>query len=171
MDMHWSPDGTYLACGHVDGDVVVRDVNGYEYKKIPSKNAKIPVFQLKFSPKSGNKTTDSKLAVITWNRQLVFYDKTFGTMSAVAKNLAETPISMCWFSDGQILCIGFNTGGISCYNRDGIFLNNVDTMKNCWITSICTRPNRNEISFGTMDGEFSTIGLYQSVIFSIWKDR
>jgi len=80
-------------------------------------------------------------------------------MSAVAKNLTETPISLSWFSDGQILCIGFNNGSIGCYNRDGIFLNSVNTDKACWITSICTRPNKNEISYGSMDGEFSTVNL------------
>jgi len=44
MDMNWSPDGQYLACGMIDGEIIIRDTMGYEHKKIASKNNRIPVY-------------------------------------------------------------------------------------------------------------------------------
>jgi len=43
MDMNWSPDGQFLACGMIDGEIIIRDTMGYEHKKINSKNPRIPV--------------------------------------------------------------------------------------------------------------------------------
>jgi len=90
--------------------------------------------------------SDYKLAACTWNKQVTFYDKNFNTISAITKNLNNNPISCAWFSDGQVLAIGYNNGEINCFNRDGIYLSKLESQSTSWVTSIATKPGKNEIT-------------------------
>lgn len=73
-------------------------------------------------------------------------------------------MSLNWFSDGQVLAIGYNNGEINCFNRDGIFLSKLESLSTTWITSIATKPGKNEITYCDLEGAMHTLSIYQSVV-------
>jgi len=99
-----------------------------------------------------------------WNKQVIILDKSFSMMSAITKTIDANPICISWFSDGNIFCVGTCSGSINFLNKDGVFINKIDNLSSSWITSISTKSNSNELSYGDLNGNFTTLIIKQKII-------
>jgi intraflagellar transport protein 122 len=94
----WTADGTYLAAGHFDGTVTIRDKNGADKLKIEASTS--PVWTLAWNPQDQN-----VLATGCWDGMLKFFQIS-GAQKAKDRELGFDPCSLSYFGTGDYLTVG-----------------------------------------------------------------
>ncbi|GBG67847.1 hypothetical protein CBR_g968 [Chara braunii] len=100
LSASWTNDGQYLALGHYNGHVSIRDKQGAEQVLI---ERTAPVWTLQWNP-SRDELHDV-LCVGCWDRTLSFY-KLNGMQVGKDREVDFDPCSVAFFSDGEFLCAG-----------------------------------------------------------------
>ena len=86
------------------------------------------------------------------------------------KILQNDPTSISFASSGEIFAIADNSGSISVWHKDLIFINKV-TSHSQWAWSCCFVPRQRIILSGSSDGHLMENRVIFSVIHCIYQDR
>ncbi len=163
----WTNDGQFLALGHFNGTISIRDKEGSQKVII---ERKAPIWCLAWNP-SRDEPCDI-LAVGDWNQKLAFFQLS-GRQVTKDKDLGFDPCSIGYFSNGEYLIIGGSDRKASLWTKEGVRLTTIGTEitstvylrlgeREDWVWVCRVRPKQNYVAVGCNDG---TIALYQ-LLFS-----
>ena len=160
----WTNDGQYIALGHYNGHVSIRDKAGTE-KILIEKSAQ--VWCLAWNP-SRYESYDV-LTVGCFDGTISFYQLS-GVQVGKEKKIGYDPLSLSYSTDGEFLYVGGTNNKVQLHSKDGTFLANTAEM-DTWIWCVRSRPRHNFIAVGCEDG---TIAVYQisfSTVHGLYQHR
>lgn len=158
----WTADGNYLAVGHFDGTVCIRDKAGVEKLRIDVSGA--PIWTICWNPAEAN-----VLACGCLDGQLKFYLVT-GQQKSKDRELPCDPLCVTYFSNGEYLAISGTDKNVALYTRDGVFLTKIAEREN-WVWCVRPRPKNNFVAIGCDDGTLATYQLIFSTVHGLYADR
>ncbi|EGD82626.1 hypothetical protein PTSG_11988 [Salpingoeca rosetta] len=162
----WTNDGQYIALGHFNGNVSIRNQRGEE-KVLIDRQGRGPVWSLQWNP-SKNEKTDT-LAVCDCNQRLSFYLLS-GRQIGKERVLDYDPCSLSYFSDGNYLVMGGSNRKAGLYTRDGIHLGDICEQEG-WVWSCAARPGQNYVAVGCQDGTIALHHLVFSTVHGLYRER
>ncbi|WZN66107.1 intraflagellar transport protein 122 [Chloropicon roscoffensis] len=160
----WTNDGQYLALGHYNGNISIRDKAGME-KVLIEKSAQ--VWCLSWNP-SRYETYDV-LAVGCFNGTVSFYQLSGAQLGKEVK-LGYDPLSLSYSSDGEFLNVGGTNRKVQLYSKDGTFLG-ATTEMDSWIWCAKPRPKHNYLAMGCEDGTVAVHQISFSTVHGLYRDR
>ena len=160
----WTNDGQYLALGHYNGHVSIRDKAGVE-KVLIEKSAQ--VWCLTWNP--NRYETYDVLAVGCFNGTISFYQLSGAQLGKEVK-LGYDPLSLSYTTDGEFLNVGGTNKKVRLYSKDGTFLGGTTEMDS-WIWCVKTRPRHNYIAVGCEDGTIAVHQISFSTVHGLYRDR
>ena len=160
----WTNDGQYLALGHYNGHVSIRDKAGVE-KVLIEKSAQ--VWSLTWNP-SRYETYDV-LAVGCFNGTVSFYQLSGAQLGKEVK-VGCDPLSLCYSTDGEFLNVAGTNRKVQLYSKEGTFLGSTAEMDS-WIWCVKTRPRHNYVAVGCEDGTVAMHQISFSTVHGLYRDR
>ncbi|KAL7754398.1 hypothetical protein RI367_000379 [Sorochytrium milnesiophthora] len=163
----WTRDGQYMALGHMDGVVSIRDKNGDEKARV-ERGHDSPVWSVCWNP-SRERHSDV-LAVADWGQRLSFYQPN-GTQVGREKLLEYDPCALAYVHNGQYLVMGGSDGRLTMWTSDGVGLGLVGECQDSWIWTAAMHPRLNLVAFGSEDGTVCMQQVVFNTVHALYRDR
>lgn len=163
----WTSDGQFLALGHSNGLISIRNILGEE--KIKIERGKTSICDLQWAPPSTSGPMDV-LAIIDWNQTLSFYSLA-GNIIGKERQLGFDPLCLKFFADGETMVVTGCNKQLQLFTRDGIRLGPLGELHSSWIWSVSPHPNGTNIVVGCQDGSLAYYQLSFSTVHAMYRER
>jgi intraflagellar transport protein 122 len=160
----WNPDGTFLAIGLIDGNVLVRDSSGGPKWEILRSS---PIWCLEWNPTKGE--NDAQLLVGCWDETLSLWDIE-GKQIGTEKNLGFDPCSISFYPNGEFFALGGSDKNVTIWTKELVCLGTICKQTD-WIWSVRVRPKANCIGLSTNDGKVAIYQIGFSIVHGLHEER
>ncbi|GMH36992.1 hypothetical protein BSKO_04865 [Bryopsis sp. KO-2023] len=164
LSLAWTCDGQYIALGHFDGNISIRDKSGDEKVSI---QRDAPVWSMVWRP--GTSVGEDILAAGCWDGSLSFYQLSGGQIG-VDKDLGFNPCSVSFFGNGEYLMVGGTDRKVHLFTKEGTKLLDV-AERNGWIWCVKRNHKTNCLVVGCQDGSVALYQLVFSTVHGLYQDR
>ncbi|KAK2950407.1 putative Intraflagellar transport protein 122 like protein [Blattamonas nauphoetae] len=147
--LSWSSNGAYLATGHVDGSVHIRNKDAKTLKQIIHKE---PIWTLFWNP---NPEYSDILTIGCWDQTITFVDAK-GKTRYDTRKVNFDPCTLKPFLNGEYFIAAGSNKETFLFSREGIPLQSLGTSDQ-WVFSAACRGNSEYIACPTKEGK---LGLY-----------
>ncbi|XP_065186273.1 intraflagellar transport protein 122 homolog [Sycon ciliatum] len=158
----WTSDGQYLALGHQNGLISIRNKVGDEKVKI-ERPGNSPVWSLSWHP------TRDHIVAGDWGQRISFYALN-GSSAGRERKLDYDPTCVSYFLNGEYMLVGGCNRKASVHAKDGTMLTTI-TEQPAWVWCCKQQPGTHNLAVGCQDGSISLFGLQFATVHSLYKDR
>lgn len=160
----WNPDGTLLAIGLIDGNVLVRDSAGGPKWDILRTSA---IWCLEWNPAKGE--SEAQLLIGCWDETLSLWDND-GKQIGTDKNVGFDPCSISFYANGEFFVLGGSDKNVSIWTKELVCLGNVCSM-NDWVWCVRVRPKVNCVGLCTNDGKVALYQIAFTIVHGLHEER
>ncbi|KAH7826426.1 putative intraflagellar transport protein 122 [Monocercomonoides exilis] len=158
----WSNNGQYLATGHFNGRVSIRNKEG---KEMYFYERKEPIWTISWNPMRDN---GDKLAVGSWDGQLSFINPD-GSPLTHPRKVDGDPCCIEPFQGGEFWILGGSNKEAWLMSKDGVKLAKVGESSE-WIFSIAARGKSDVLAMSTGKGKIAIIDCMFETVHGLYQD-
>lgn len=160
----WNPEGTLLAIGLADGNVLVKDSAGGSKWEILRTSA---IWCMEWNPFYGE--NDAQLLVGCWDETISLYSVD-GKQIGNDKKVGFDPCSISFYSNGEFFALSGSDKKVTLWTKELVCLGTVCTM-NDWVWCVRVRPKMNCIGLCTNDGKVAVYQIGFSIVQGLHEER